>query len=139
MKAHNILLNYSRNQRRQILSAESQARKTGQWGEWEHLNFPKGSVGKSSWLFDFEIAHKNKVFSVLDRTLSNGFRHFAITSLSQIRPTWPEMQRIKDELAGLNTMAVEIYPPHHEIVDDADMYHIWILPKPLPVTLAEAT
>lgn len=45
------------------------------------------------------------------------------------------MQRIKDELAGVRATGVEIYPPHDEIVDGANMYHLWIVPAPLPFGL----
>ena len=47
------------------------------------------------------------------------------------------MQRIKDEIAGQDATAVEVYPPHSEIVDQADMYHLWVLPEPLPFSLAD--
>lgn len=123
-----------RNQRRQLLSEEAKRRKTGAWGLWETITFTAGSVGRG-WCADFETAHKNRVFSVLDRTLPDGTRHLAITSLSEIRPSWPEMQRIKDELAGAERTAVEVYPPRAEIVDDADMYHLWVLPHSLNFTL----
>lgn len=62
--------------------------------------------------------------------------HLAIASLSGERPTWWEMQRIKDELAGPDAMAVEVYPPAAEVVDEADMFHIWVLPQPLTFGLA---
>jgi hypothetical protein len=75
------------------------------------------------------------VFSVLDRTLENSVRHLAVSSLSGIRPAWHEMQRIKDELAGCDKTAVEVYPPAAEIIDQADMFHIWVLPGALPFSL----
>lgn len=61
--------------------------------------------------------------------------HYGISSLSQERPTWWEAQRIKDELAGKDRTAVEVYPPRDEIVDGADMFHIWVLPEGLPFGL----
>jgi hypothetical protein len=53
-----------------------------------------------------------------------------------VRPTFHEMQRIKDDLAGAEATAVEVYPPRSELVDEADMFHIWVLPAGLPFTLA---
>jgi hypothetical protein len=38
------------------------------------------------------------------------------------------MQRIKDTLAGPDRAAVEVYPPASEVVDQANMYHLWVLP-----------
>ena len=127
---NDVLLNVDRNQRRSLLKAEESNRAAGTWGTWEILTFPKGTVG-IGWTYGFDIAHKNKVFSVLDRTLENGVRHLAVSSLSGIRPTWREMQRIKDDIAGCDKTAVEVYPPATEIVDQADMFHIWVLPAPL--------
>ena len=65
----------------------------------------------------------------------SGARHLAISSLSGIRPTWPEAQRMKNELAGDDATAVEVYPPQGEVVDQADMYHLWVLPGPIPFSL----
>lgn len=138
--ANDVLARVSRNERRLILGKEERLRKSGNWPAWETLTFPKGSVSRNpkGWAYQFETIHRNEVFSVLDRTLPNGTRHLAISSLSGIRPTWREMQRIKDEIAGADATAVEIYPPHVEIVDEADMFHIWVLTERLPFTLWEA-
>lgn len=129
-----VLFDAPRAERRRLLAEEAKRRKSGKWGIWETLRFPRGTVG-SGWAADFMAAHRNKVFSVLDRTLVDGTRHLAVTSLSEVRPTWPEMQRIKDELAGRDATGVEVYPPRDEIVDDANMYHLWVLTQPLPFGL----
>lgn len=138
--ANDILDRVSRNERRVLLANEARARKTGKWPVWETVTFPKGSISQNrkSWAYEFQIAHRNEVFCVLERSLPDGVRHLGVSSLSGIRPTWPEMQRIKDELAGKDATAVEVYPPHDEIVDQADMFHIWVLPAPLSFTLFEA-
>ena len=129
-----VLQHANRNERRHLLKNEERNRANGTWGEWETLYFPAGTVGRG-WAMEFTKVHKNKVFSVLDRTTNGNTRHLAVTSLSQIRPSWYEMQRIKDELAGKEATAVEVYPPHAEIVDGADMFHIWVLPYRLPFGL----
>lgn len=128
------LQHVDRAQRRHLLKAEERNRADGTWGNWEKLTFPKGTIG-TGWTYGFETAHKNKVFSVLDRFLEGGVRHLAVSSLSGIRPSWREMQRIKDELAGCDQTAIEVYPPATEIVDEADMFHIWVLTAPLPFGL----
>jgi hypothetical protein len=137
---HNdAIMRLPRNERRLILGKEERLRKSGNWPAWETITFPKGSVSPNpkGWAFQFETAHRNEVFSVLDRTLPNGVRHLAVSSLSGIRPTWWEMQRIKDEIAGEAATAVEVYPPHREIIDGADMFHIFVLPERLPFSLWE--
>ena len=128
-----------RAERRAILNAEASARKTGKWGAWERITFPKGTAGNRGWHADFQEIFRNSVFAVLSRDVTGDdgkkYRHLAITSLSEQRPTWPEAQRIKDELCGQSSTAVEVYPPAHELVDDANMYHLWVLPDRFPVSL----
>lgn len=130
---HDVLMTVSRNERRMLLASEARARKSGAWGEWEKLTFPRGSAGRS-WAAGFTTAYRNRVFSVLVRDAGSAV-HMAVSSLSGERPSWHEMQRIKDELAGEDSTAVEVYPPKSEIVDDADMFHIWVLPERLPFGL----
>ena len=133
--SHRVLEALPRTERRLALKREAVARRSGEWGEWEKLTFPYGSAGMS-WAAEFTTGHRNKVFMVLDRTLPSGVRHLAVTSLSQERPSWWEMQRIKDDLAGVDATAVEVYPPRSQVVDGADMFHIWVLTSPLPFGLS---
>ena len=135
MNCNPVLARVSRNERRKALADAARARKSGDWGPWEIVTFPKGTIG-NGWSNEFEKCHRNRVFAVLDRTLPNGVRHLTISSLSDVRPTWPEAQRIKDEIAGADATAVEVYPPHDQIVDGANMYHLWVLTEPLPFTLS---
>ena len=123
-----------RPQRRHLLRNEEVARRSGEWGPWERLTFPRRSAG-SGFAADFTVAHRNAVFCVLDRTLPDGTRHLAVSSLSGVRPSWHEMQRIKNDLAGGDATGVEVYPPAVEVVDGADMFHLWILPAALPFSL----
>jgi hypothetical protein len=133
--SHDVLSTVSRNERRLLLRAEAVARKSGDWGPWQTLTFPPGTIGQG-WSHDITTAHKNRVFSVLRRDAGGGVTHLAVSSLSQERPTWWEMQRIKNELAGHEATAVEVYPPAAEVVDGTDMFHIWVLPSPLAFGLS---
>lgn len=45
------------------------------------------------------------------------------------------MQRIKNELAGEDATAIEVYPPQADVIDQADMFHIWVLRGRLPFGL----
>lgn len=132
--ANAALANVPRNERRLLLRSEWSARRSGNWGAWEHISLPHGNGGRG-WNREVRIAHRNAVFAVLERPIPGGVRHLAIASLSGIRPTWWEAQRIKSELAGEDATAVEVYPPQSEIVDGADMFHLWVLPEALPFSL----
>lgn len=42
---------------------------------------------------------------------------------------WDTLQEVKDVLAGKEETAVEIYPPADELVNDANMRWLWVIPK----------
>lgn len=44
----------------------------------------------------------------------------------QARHDWREMQRIKNELCGDETEAVELYPAESRLVDTANQYHLFV-------------
>lgn len=46
----------------------------------------------------------------------------------QIR-SWSDMQRIKNEIVGADRIAVEVFPAESELVDQANIYHLWVLPE----------
>lgn len=45
--------------------------------------------------------------------------------------TWDELQDIKRDVGFGDFMAVEIYPRDKDIVNVANMRHLWVLPLPL--------
>lgn len=129
-----VLSSVSRKERERLLRLERRFRDTGIWGMWETLPVMPGEAG-GGWAATFTRCHKNRVFAVLDRQAEAGVRHLAVSSLSGIRPSWPEMQRIKNELAGEDATAIEVYPPQADVIDQADMFHIWVLRGTLPFGL----
>ena len=42
---------------------------------------------------------------------------------------WALKQEIKDELFGVRAVAIEVFPARKNLVDVADVYHLWVLPK----------
>ena len=46
--------------------------------------------------------------------------------------TWDELQRIKNECGYGNTDAIEIYPADNDVVNVANMRHLWVLDAPIP-------
>ena len=41
---------------------------------------------------------------------------------------WRHMQAIKNDVAGPNRVAVEIYPEERNLVDTSNEYHLWVMP-----------
>ena len=47
--------------------------------------------------------------------------------------TWDEMQEIKRQIGMGDKYAIEVYPRDCDIVNVANMRHLWILPEPLSI------
>lgn len=41
---------------------------------------------------------------------------------------WRHMQAIKNDVAGHDRVAVEVYPAEDDLVDTSNEYHLWVLP-----------
>ena len=78
---------------------------------------------------------KNNLYFVaityLDRgNLKQGGLHLDIHRLDQAPIyDWRHLQRIKNELAGPDREAVELYPAVSRLVDTANSYHLWVVPE----------
>lgn len=46
--------------------------------------------------------------------------------------TWDELQRIKREVGYGDRDAVEIYPADRDVVNVANLRHLWVLAEPVP-------
>lgn len=58
----------------------------------------------------------------------DGLLHLSIHDKPRsTRHDWREMQRIKNEVAGEEREAVELYPAESRLVDTANEYHLWVL------------
>lgn len=52
-----------------------------------------------------------------------------------IRNHWAEMQNVKNKIFGEDTVAVEYYPAENELLDDFNIYWMWVFPAgvlPIP-------
>ncbi len=45
---------------------------------------------------------------------------------------WSDLQRIKNELAGPERVAIEVYPAASRLMDDANLRHLFVLPEGAP-------
>jgi len=120
----------NRQQRQHTKALERRAFTTGKWGEWRCDHLPDGAPG-NGWLRDIRRVYANDLYAVLERPMMTAWGyvvHLAIRTASNLEPPWRDKQRIKDELFGPFYTAVEVMPPADEVIDQADMYHLWILP-----------
>lgn len=121
----------NRADRRAALASERQA-KAGDWGPWETMNLSDGIPGGRGWCAEVSAVRRNRIYVVLQRPImtpdGHGW-HLAIRTASGAEPPWRDMQRIKNELFGHERTAVEVMPAEASKVDEADMYHMWVLPE----------
>lgn len=126
-----------------ILRREDIARATGRWPKWlwHDIDNRGRSVG---WPAEARRAAENGVFSVMMRETDAGawgpVTHAWIKTVSEAPDiTWAEKQRIKDELFGRERVAIEVYPPRSELVDQANLFHLWVFPAgfALPFSLVD--
>lgn len=70
------------------------------------------------------------------RTPLGTVEHLAIERIGGGDIPWAVKQEIKDELFGSRAVAIEVYPAKKNLVDVADIYHLWVLPKDYLLRLA---
>lgn len=72
----------------------------------------------------------NNRYLVIRKEMDNGFTWLSIRHLDRkpIRD-WRHFQRIKNELCGKDREGFELYPCEERLVDEANQYHLWVLPK----------
>lgn len=112
------------------------------------LKKPKGRLNKidltnrnhPEWMSE---AYGNNRYTVMvdnDAKMTNGITaKVAMVTRHDEKPIpnhWQEMQNIKNELFGPETVAIEYYPAESDLVDDCNIYWMWILPEDvLPLRL----
>lgn len=131
----------TREQRRLAVKWEREAFRSGRWKPWETL--PGAELGATSgWCAEVTRVARNWLYVVLIRPVATDWgevHHCAIRTASNLEPPWRDKQRIKNELFGPDFTAVEVMPPEGELIDEANMYHIWVLPPGflLPFTIGK--
>lgn len=114
---------------------------------------PKGWIGKPSpksmkrgngWFGQLDrcFVDTNQQYCVMIRTIDTEWgkvEHACIRNAASEDIPWAEKQRIKNEIFGENRIAIEIFPTIDDLVDEANMYHLWVLPDGmrLPINLKE--
>lgn len=105
------------------------------WGPWENRSHlrddPRAPDGlQRAWLnrtYSVQLVARNGLEVLMIRR-HDGQAHFP----------WTDLQKIKDQLVGEQREAVQVFPRKDEIVDSANMAHLWLVPdgERLPYTFA---
>lgn len=100
-------------------------------------------IERSGWSLEMNLTwvDAGKNYAVLGRELETEWgkvTHLAIRNAPGTDIGWREKQIIKNKIMGYNALAIEVYPPHDELINQANMYHLWVLHETkLPFTLLE--
>lgn len=100
------------------------------WGVWQHMPHVVGHPSAPPGLID---AWMNDAYTVqfYQQTGAWGDVLHLMIRRNDAQPvhSWSDFQIIKDDLVGPERTAIEVYPPAAELVDDANIYHLWVLPE----------
>jgi len=79
-----------------------------------------------------KATYRNDLYSVFVRDIGFGALHVSFHRHDRraIRD-WRHMQAIKNEVAGPERIGIEVFPPESKLTDQANEYHLWILPEAL--------
>lgn len=111
------------------------------WGEWEEIpriRWYQASIEPTKGLVKFM---KNNIYSVqfVERKTEWGILTRLLIRRHDTKTTvpWAHKQRIKNELIGAEVTAVEVFPPESKLFDEANIYHLWIIPPDvkLPIVI----
>lgn len=86
---------------------------------------------KNKDMWNFDRAYRNDEFVVLVRDTKNKFglcRHIAIRNKEGTEIKWKEKQALKNAIFGKFYTAIEVFPSEDNLIDEANLYHLLILP-----------
>jgi len=100
--------------------------------KWTLKPSPNEKNRGSGWLHDMTTAFvdKDRNYCIMIREFIcewGKVEHACIRNKENTDISWSEKQRIKNEIFGNEAVAIEIFPKESELVDEANMYHLWIL------------
>lgn len=112
--------------------AERRRNGLGKETKWITQPSPKSSGRFSGWLGEMDRAYSNGKYAVMIRTIETEWGtvdHACIRNVASSDIPWRDKQKIKNELFGQDRTAIEVFPTEEDLVDAANMYHLWIFKK----------
>lgn len=99
---------------------------------WVQHPSPKQLGQGTGWFGELDrVFRQGNEYVVMVRNVETDWgivQHACIRNADNTDISWAEKQRIKNELFGKESIAIEVFPKESELVDQANMYHLWILP-----------
>jgi hypothetical protein len=106
---------------------------TGEWGYWEEKDIHAQGSPPLPGMYRFCVNEKYSVQFYREPSEHGDLIRLLIRHHTgkPVR-SWHDFQRIKNELVGEETIAVEVYPKESALVDQANCYHLWVIPPDFP-------
>jgi hypothetical protein len=101
---------------------------SGNWGEWRKergSRFPCPNGLVNFWANDLYSVQNYKIVCEWGEVDFVGIRR----NDEKKNIPWSDKQRVKNELFGAERTAIEVFPAESELVDQANMYWLYILPE----------
>lgn len=102
------------------------------WGKWEDLThrIPEAEAQGLRTYPNLLRVFTNDVYVVQLFGEADGIVRLLVRcrAVAPVR-SWVDLQRIKNDLVGPDRVAFEVYPQAGCSVDQAHVYHLWVLPK----------
>lgn len=120
------------NRKERRASASISRKPSAAWDAWERRAFAADEL-RGTAMEHMRCAYVNAIYSVqvyeCDVPDFGAVTHLAIRRHDgAMSRSWSHLQRIKNELVGADRLGVEVFPPAGDLVDQADMQHLWVLP-----------
>lgn len=123
-------------QRSQIRRLNEQLRLEG-WGEWQQKDLQgeqaeaiKKLQGNSISPEQFWFNNRYSVQVFRKFTAWGEILHLLVREHNASADVpWRDLQRIKDDLVEPERTAVQVFPARADLVDQANLYHLWVLPQ----------
>lgn len=109
-------------------------RKPAQQKRWQPLQLCESTNPERYTQYGLEPPDRvygNDLYSVFVRAIpeGNGALHISFHRRNRAPVhDWRHVQAIKNEVAGPERFAIEVYPPESMLCDASNEYHLWVLP-----------
>lgn len=121
-------------------SGRTQPREWGEWGIGEYPvkekpDFMTDEMWAEALRFRNETTcYVNEIFQVNIQDVKDDQGHtwkWLSIKRRDKKPVhdWRALQRIKNDLVGEEFEAIEIYPRESQLIDEANQYHLWVMPE----------
>lgn len=98
---------------------------------WVEHPSPKQLGQGDGWFGELDRVYtQNNNYVVMVRDVSTAWgkvQHACMRNAASTDIPWAEKQRIKNEIFGPEAQAIEVFPKESLLVDEANMYHLWVL------------